>query len=84
MISNEHTRMVHARIEELTAVARDRMRHCSTDIVGPMGGAEIDFLTEDEKRERHSLLLSLPSSSEEMLAANERIRLRIAGRKSRN
>lgn len=71
------------RLQALTDVARARMAQCSPDLVGAYGGAEIDFMTSEERQERHALLLSLPTFAEEAQAAHARIQQRIAARKLR-
>ncbi len=67
----------------LTNTARERMAACSPDLVGAMGGADIDFMTPEERADRHELLQMLPSQAEERAAASERIQQRIAQRKTR-
>lgn len=81
MISAQQLMEVKSRLNELTARAKSRMQQCSPDLSGAMGGAEIDFMTAEEKAERHSLLLSLPSTAEEIASAKGRIRMRIEARR---
>lgn len=47
-----------------------------------LDGNDINFMTPDERTERHMLLQSVPSFGEEALAAKARIRERIARRKA--
>jgi len=73
----------HDRLNALTVVARARMAQSSPDFVGVCGGAEIDFMTAEERQERHALMLSLPTLAEEAQAARARIQQRVAARKHR-
>lgn len=72
-----------ARLDELTEAARARLLQSDPAILGSVGGAEIDFMTTEERAERHRLCLMLPTQKEEAEAAGARIRLRIAERKQR-
>lgn len=71
------------RLEDLTQSARKRKARCDGMFAATLGGAEIDFMTPDELRERHALLLQLPTSAEEREAARFRIQARIAERKAK-
>jgi hypothetical protein len=71
---------ISMRLEEISKAARERMQKCSFEIMGALGGAEIDFMTPEERAERHSLSLLLPNFAEDRLAAKERIKARIADR----
>ncbi len=71
-----------ARLDEIGAEARSRMVSCDPWLTTAMGGAEIDFMTDDERQERHCLILALPTMAEERQAAMERIQARIAARKT--
>ena len=74
--------LASAQLDSLTRKARARMMECSPGgLASVMGGAEIDFMTPDEKALRHQLMLSLPSSAQLALEARERIGKRIASRK---
>lgn len=72
-----------ARLDALGEAAKGRMAACSPDFVGVVGGAEIDFMTPDERAERHRLIFALPTMAEERAAARARIAARIAARKAR-
>ena len=74
---------IHARLDELTQLATERQRCCDGIFAATMGGAAIDFMTPEELRERHELLLQLPSQAEEREAAQLRIQVRIAERKAK-
>lgn len=69
------------RMNEISAAAKGRMNKCSGWMSSLMGGAEIDFMTQEEKDERHKLMLLLPTMAEERQAARERIKERIAARR---
>ena len=71
------------RLEDLTQRARKRKARCDGMFAATVGGAEIDFMTPEELRERHALLLQLPTSGEEREAARFRIQARIAARKAK-
>jgi hypothetical protein len=75
---------IHARLEVMTQVAKERMRMCAADFACVVGGAEIDFMTPDERAKRHALVMMLPTSFEEAQAAKARIQARIAQRKTRH
>lgn len=70
-----------ARLNELGDVASERMRLCAADFSCTVGGAEIDFMTPEERAERHTLMLQLPSYREEAQAARARLQERIAQRR---
>lgn len=72
---------IQYRLEILGKNAHERMSACSPDLVGAFGGAEIDFMTPEEREERHQLMLELPSFAEERLAAIDRIRQRVSERR---
>lgn len=74
---------INARLDHLSAISRERMLECSSDLTGAMGGAEVDFMSPDERAERHQLLLSLPSFAELRAAARARVEQRIALRRPR-
>lgn len=74
---------IHARLEELTEIAKKRMKECSADLVATVGGAEINFMTHEELLERHELMLMMPTYAELREEARARIRDRIAERKLR-
>ena len=77
-----HLIPIYTRLDELTAIAQSR-RYASDGIFSAtLGGCDIDFMSTEEKQERHSLLLQLPTSSEDRVAARKRIQARIAARKS--
>lgn len=69
---------INGRLDHLSDLVRERMRECSSDLIGAMGGAEVDFMSPDERAERHQLMLSLPSFAELRAAARARIAQRIA------
>ncbi|NEX60165.1 hypothetical protein [Noviherbaspirillum galbum] len=73
---------IRARLDELGETAKARMRVSAPDFAGAVGGAEIDFMTDQERAERHKLVMMLPSSFEEAQAAKARIQVRIAQRRS--
>lgn len=68
------------RLDALTAAAEARMRQSSTCLVAAMGGATIDFMTPEERAERHELMMSLPTYAEERAMARERLLARRRGR----
>ncbi|WP_246262166.1 hypothetical protein [Aromatoleum evansii] len=68
---------IQERLATITAAARERMSQCSADLVGAIGGAEINFMTPEERMERHQLMLMMPTFAEEREAARERIAQRI-------
>lgn len=75
---------IHSRLNELMAMAD--ARRLSSDVwflFGSRGGASFDFLTQEEKQERHELILMLPSYGEEATAAKLRIQERIRQRNLR-
>lgn len=72
-----------ARLNVLGEAARARMCLSDPAILGAVGGAEIDFMTLDERAERHRLCLMLPTQKEEADAARARIQARIKNRNSR-
>lgn len=69
-----------SRLDGITAAAEERMRQSSTCIVAAMGGATIDFMTPEERSERHELLMSLPTFAEEREMARQRLLARRRGR----
>lgn len=71
------------RLEELTQRARKRKGRCDGMFSATLGGAEIDFMTPEELRERHALLQQLPTSADEREASRFRIQARIAERKAK-
>ena len=73
----------HAQLAALTLAAKARMAECNPGIAGVMGGAEIDFMTPEEKTLRHQLLLSLPSSAQLAQEARARIVQRLKERRQR-
>jgi hypothetical protein len=73
---------IQARLEELTQAAKARRALCAADFACLLGGADIDFMTADERAERHRLVLMLPTRAEEIQAAKARIQLRVAQRKN--
>lgn len=72
---------VSERLSLLTEAARERMTTCSDWLAGVMGGAEVDFMTAEEKAMRHELLMSLPSPGQLAQEARARIAQRIADRR---
>lgn len=68
-------------LESVTRLAKTRMAECNPGIAGVMGGAEIDFMTSEEKALRHRLLLSLPGAAQLRLEAKNRIAKRIQERR---
>lgn len=70
-----------ARLNVLTEAAKARMRQSDPAVLGAVGGAEIDFMTTEERAERHRLCLILPTQTEEAEAARARIQARIQSRK---
>jgi len=81
VIKKHRQAYIQYRLEILGKNAHERMSACSPDLVGAFGGAEIDFMTPEEREERHQLMLELPSFAEERLAAIDRIRQRISERR---
>jgi hypothetical protein len=79
--SNFQVMNCHDQLESLTQAAKARMAQCNPGIAGVMGGAEIDFMTPEEKELRHKLLLSLPGSAQLRQEARERIAIRIKQRR---
>jgi len=75
--------LIKEQLESLTTIAKARMAECNPGIAGVMGGAEIDFMTSEEKSLRHALLLSLPSQAQLRHDARSRIAQRIAARKQK-
>ncbi|MYM92598.1 hypothetical protein [Duganella vulcania] len=75
---------VKARLDELGDAAEQRMRMCTPDFVSLLGGAAIDFMTPEERAERHELVMQLPTFHEERQAARARIQARIAERRNRS
>jgi hypothetical protein len=73
---------VHKRIDELSELADQRRRECSSQLSTLMGGASIDFLDRAERQELHELNLQLPTFTELREQASARIRQRIADRKA--
>lgn len=69
-------------LDEIGRKAQERMAACSFDLVGPMGGATIDFMTPEELARRHALMMSLPTQAEERMRAQRRIQQRIASRRA--
>ena len=67
---------IHRQLDVLTAAAESRMRQTSNVIVAATGGATIDYMTPDERAERHALMLQLPSYAEEREAARQRLQAR--------
>ena len=74
---------IHARLDELTAIARSRQLASDGMFAATVGGAEIDWMTADEREERHQLMLELPTFAELREAARARIQARIGERRSR-
>lgn len=72
---------IRARLDELTELARERQGRCDGILAATIGGAEIDFMTPNERQERHELLLQMPTQAEEREAARLRIQARIAERR---
>lgn len=72
------------RLNELTAAAEERSRRADGLIAATLGGATIDFMTPDERKERHELMLALPTMAEEREAARERIKERIRNRRKKS
>ena len=71
-----------ARLDELTRIARTRMASADPWLTTAMGGAEIDFMTPEERAERHQILLGLPTAAEERAAARLAIQARIQARRN--
>jgi len=75
---------IHVRLDELTAIARSRQLASDGMFSATVGGADIDFMTPEEREERHRLMLLLPTFAEDRAAASARIRARIAERRARH
>lgn len=72
-------------LQRLSARAEARMRITDPCLVGAMGGAVMDFMTQEELEEQHRLKLMLPGSKELACEAASRIRLRLsAGNRGKN
>lgn len=70
-------------INKLSEAARERMNNTHFDIAGPMGCAEVNFMTPEERGQFHQLKMMLPSFAEERDEARKRIAQRIASRRRR-
>jgi hypothetical protein len=64
----------------LSEIAKERMITCT--ILTGYYMSEIDFLTAEEREIRHQLMLLLPTFFEERMLAKERIKERVAKRKT--
>lgn len=72
---------INNRLEELNAAAEERME--GIDLTSLPNHTSFDFLTEEEKAERHSLILQLPSSGQQIKEAGERIAERVKSRQEK-
>lgn len=72
---------INRRIDALSERAKARMAQCDPTFSTAMGGAPIDFMTQDERAELHRLTLQLPSFAELRAQARARIAERIAARR---
>jgi hypothetical protein len=72
---------INKKLDRLSEIAQDRMSR--TDLTTLPNHTTYDFLTDEEKEERHLLLLQLPSAGEKMVAAQNRINKRIRSRRRR-
>lgn len=70
------------RIDEISALARERAQACSPTFVSALGGAGMDFLSSRECHQLHLLKLQLPTQEQMRTQAQERIAARIAARKA--
>ena len=75
---------IHARLDELTVIARSRQLASGGIFSATVGGADIDFMTTEERVERHQLMLMLPTFAEDREAARVRIQARIAERRAKH
>lgn len=76
---------IRRRLDVLSETAKSRRLGCDGLFSATVGGADIDFMTPEEREERHQLTLLLPTSAENREAAKARIQQRIKQRKaSRN
>jgi hypothetical protein len=73
--------MVLQRIDEISALGEARKRDASDWFVALHGGATVDFLTQEELAEMHTLKMKLPTFTQLRLEASERLKARIASRK---
>ena len=75
---------IRGRLNVLTKIAEERQRCCDGVFAATIGGAAIDFMTPEERRERHELILLQPTAAEEREAARLRIQARVAERRGAN
>lgn len=74
---------VLAQLDILTARAKSRREAADGWFSALLGGADLDFMTSEEKCLRNALLAQLPSAAEEREAAATRIQARLAERKAK-
>lgn len=77
-----HITDIHARLEILTHAAQERRLMSDAGFATLLGGADLDFMTAEERAERHTLVMMLPTQLEEVQAARARIQARVAQRKT--
>ena len=75
---------IHARLDELTVAEKIPSLASWRDLAITVSGADIDFMTTEERVERHQLMLMLPTFAEDRDAASARIQARIAERRARH
>ena len=73
---------IRQRLDVLSEAAKSRRLECDGIFAATVGGADIDFMTPEEREERHQLTLLLPTSAEDREAAKTRIQQRIKQRKA--
>ena len=73
---------IRRRLDVLSEIAKSRRLGCDGIFSSTVGGADIDFMTPEEREERHQLTLLLPTSAEDREAAKTRIQQRIKQRKA--
>ena len=67
------------RLDAIQTAVQARMAEAHPDILGLLP-SELDWMTAEERAERHELVLQLPSAGEERIAARARLQAKVAAR----